>query len=71
VRPSSLRNRVSMMRYESRRNFRELRQGEVPRTPPLGSWVHKGKRKGRGFYAPALAALFSASNCYGVASCTM
>ena len=44
---------------------------ELPRMPPLGSWVNKGKRKGRGVEAPALAALFSASNCYGVASCTM
>jgi hypothetical protein len=31
--------------------------------------VNKGKRKGRGCYAPALAP-FSVSNRYSVASCT-
>jgi hypothetical protein len=42
----------------------ELRRISIPRTP-----VNKGKRKGRGSYAPALAP-FSASKRYGIASCT-
>jgi hypothetical protein len=41
VRPSALRNRVSMMRYESRRNFRELRLAELRRIPLLRGWVNK------------------------------
>ena len=30
---------------------------ELPRIPILGRWVNKGKREGRGCYAPALSAL--------------
>jgi hypothetical protein len=55
--PRQLANGLSMMCYKTWRNFRESSTAEVPRISLLGTWVNKGKKKGRGcVITPALLA---------------
>ena len=51
-------------------NFRELRYGDVRRIHIPRTSVNKGKREGRGCYAPALGLIMDSLLCYSVVSST-